>query len=279
VQSCNKKKNTIVHASEEVMTLGRFSLITTVLLSCGAVVSAGPQTHILDTNSYNFQLNGGGGGAQATLDKTQSIEIFCVDFANDIYVPTQNYSAYLTTITSSTTSTALGYTRFGNVASSAWSQMNTSFVDLTDASTINNATDLGRYQMAAYLVSQYNLPGGNNASNNGIQQAIWDMLDPKTFTAVYNTSIDNALEGAAQWYSATGGNGSTSRDSFLANYRIVSSTTMSSCASGTGLLCGGFQEQITVVPEPRHVAFMLMGLLLAGSMVFRKMQAARRSDA
>jgi len=77
VQSCNKKKNTIVHASEEVMTLGRFSLITTVLLSCGAVVSAGPQTHILDTNSYNFQLNGGGGGAQATLDKTQSIDFLC----------------------------------------------------------------------------------------------------------------------------------------------------------------------------------------------------------
>jgi hypothetical protein len=259
------------------MTLGRFSLITTVLLSCGAVASAGPQTHILDTNSYNFQLNGGGGGAQATLDKTQSIEIFCVDFANDIYVPVQNYSAYLTTITSNTSSTDLGYTRFGNVASSAWNQINASSV--LDAPTINNATDLGRYQMAAYLVSQYSIAGGNSAQNNGIQQAIWDVLDPKTFTAVYNTSTDNALEGAAQWYSNSGGNGSTSRDSFLANYRIVSSPSMTPCASGTGLLCGGYQEQITVVPEPRHVAFMLMGLLLAGSVVFRKLQAARRSGA
>jgi hypothetical protein len=258
------------------MTLGRFSLITTVVLSFAAAAIAGPVTHVLDTNSYNFQLNGGGGGAQATLDKSQAIEIFCVDFANDIYVPQQNYSAYLTTITGGSN---LSYTRFGNVASSNWTQMNTADVDLADATTINTASDLGRYQMAAYLVSQYNIPGGNNAANNGIQQAIWDVLDPNTFSQDYNTSTDNAIEGAAKWYSSMGGNGgSNALNTFLTNYRIVSSTTMTACASGTGLLCGGFQEQITVVPEPRHVALMLMGLLIAGSVVFRKLQAARRSD-
>ena len=258
------------------MTLGRFSLITTVLLSFVAAAFAGPTQHILDTTSYNFQLNGGGGGAQAVLDKSQPIEIFCVDFANDIYVPAQNYSAYLTTLTGGSD---LSYTRFGNVAASDWTQMNTSFVDTTDATTINTASNLGRYQMAAYLVSQYNLPGGNSAGNNGIQQAIWDILDPKTFTAVYNTSTDSAIEQAAQWYSNMGGNnGSVTLNSFLANYRIVSSATMTSCGAGLAL-CGGFQEQMTVVPEPRHIALLLMGLLLAGSAVFRKLQAARRSDA
>jgi len=258
------------------MTVGRFSLIAIVVLSFCAAASAGPVTHVLDTNSYNFQLNGGGGGAQATLDKSQTIEIFCVDFANDIYVPAQNYSAYLTTITSGSN---LSYTRFGSVLPGDFTNVNLG-ADTTDASTINTASDLGRYQMAAYLVSQYNIPGGNNAANNGIQQAIWDVLDPNTFSQVYNTSTDNAIEGAAKWYSSMGGNsGSAALDTFLANYRIVSSTSMSACPSGTGLLCGGFQEQITVVPEPRHVALMLMGLLLVGSTVFRKLQTARRSDA
>lgn len=256
------------------MNLGRFSLITAAVLSFCAAASAGTVT--LDTNSYNFALNNGGGGAAATINKNVSVEIFCVDFANDIYVPVQGYSAYLTTITGGSD---LSDTRFGNVASSNWTQMNTSFIDTTDAGTINNSTDLGRYQMAAYLVSQYNLAGGNNAANNGIQQAIWDILDPKTFTQVYNTATDAEIEAAAQWYTSMGGNtGSTSLNNFLANYRIVSSSTMTAC--GTGLaLCGGFQEQITVVPEPRHLALMLVGLLLAGSVVFRKFRTAQRVEA
>lgn len=258
------------------MTLGRFSLITTVLLSFCAAANAGPVTHVLDTNSYNFALNNGGGGAQATIDKGQSVEIFCVDFANDIYVPVQNYSAYLTTLTSGSD---LSETRFGSVASSDWTQMSTSFIDTTDANTIDNATDLGRYQMAAFLVSQYNLGNGNSVQNNGIQQAIWDILDPKTFTTVYNGATDSEIEAAAQWYTGMGGNaGSTALNSFLTNYRIVSSATMTSCGAGLPL-CGGFQEQITVVPEPRHLALMLMGLLLAGSVVFRKVRAAQRSHA
>jgi hypothetical protein len=258
------------------MTLGRFTLITTVLLSFCAAASAGPVAHVLDTNSYNFQLNNGGGGAQATLDKTTPIEIFCVDFANDIYVPAQGYSAYLTTITSGSD---LSDTRFGNVASSNWTSMNTSFIDTTDAGTINNATDLGRYQMAAFLVSQYSLSGGNNTSNNGIQQAIWDILDPKSYSGVYNTATDTEIDAAAKWYASMGGNaGSTGLNNFLANYRIVSDTTMKACGAGVAL-CGGFQEQITVVPEPRHLALMLMGLLLVGSAVFRKFRTAQRVGA
>ncbi len=251
------------------MFLGRFGLAAVVVLTCCAAVFAGPVN--LDTNSYNFQLNNGGGGVSATINQTQNIEIFCVDYANDIYVPQQGYSAYLTPIT---TGSDLSNTRFGGVSSSNWTQMNTLFIDPTDAGIINSAGALARYQMAAYLVSQYNLPGGNSASNNGIQQAIWDILDPKSFSAVYNTATDNAIVSAAQWYNGIKGN-TTALNNFLSNYRIVSDATMYSC--GTGLAkCGGFQEQITVVPEPRYVALMLVGLLLAGSVTVRKLQAARR---
>jgi hypothetical protein len=266
------------------MTLGRFSLNTVVLLSSVAAAMAGPTTHVLDTTSYNYQLDGGGGGALATLDKSQSIEIFCVDYANDIYVPQQNYSAYLTTITGGSD---LSVTRFGNVSS--WTAVNITG-DSTDSSTINNSTDLGRYQMAAYLVSQYDSStgktgtfslGGGTTNNDGIQQAIWDILDPKgeTFGQISTISDTNAaIEAAAKWYTGMGGNGGSSAlNTLLANFRIVSDSTMGSC-SGSKLVNCGFQEQITEVPEPRHVALMLMGLLLVGSVTFRKLQAARRSD-
>lgn len=265
-----------VFQSEDVMASGRFGLITVVLLAFSAVASAGPVVNVLNTNTYNFALNGGGGGASAVLNGTENIEIFCVDYANDIYVPAQGYSAYLTTLTGGSD---LDYTRFGNVASSDWTQMNSSEIGTTDATIINGATDLGRYQMAAYLVSQYNLAGGNSGSNNSIQQAIWDMLDPVgSFTPFYTLSTPSYLEAAAQWYNSMGGNsGSPGLNSFLANYRVVSDATMYSC--GTGLaLCGGFQEQITVVPEPRHVAIWLMGLFVVGSLMFRKLQAARGSN-
>jgi len=258
------------------MTLKRLSMLWAVLLVFCAVGTAGPVANVLDTTTYNFALNGGGGGAAAQLNGNQNVEIFCVDFANDIYVPVHGYSAYLTTLTQGSD---LSYTRFGEVASANWTQMNTSYVDTTDASIINNATDLGRYQMAAYLVSEYNLAGGNNPSNNGIQQAIWDILDPKSYSAVYNGATDSAIEGAAQWYTHMGGNsGSAALNNFLANFRIVSSTNMASC--GTGLaLCGGFQEQITEVPEPRHVALMLLGLLLLGSATVRLRLRSQRTGA
>lgn len=265
------------------MTLGRLSLITAVLLAFCVAASAGPVANVLDTESYNFQLAGGGGGATAQLNGSQNIELFCVDFANQIYVP-MDYSAYLTTLTSGSN---LNDTRFGSVTN--WTTVNISG-DSTDSSTINGATDLGRYQMAAYLISQYNLGDGatkpfsldgSSTSNNGIQQAIWDILDPKgeSFKPIASSSYSNtALEAAAQWYSATGGNsGSTARNNFLANFRIVSDATMGGC--GFALSGCGFQEQITVVPEPRHLAVMLIGLLLVGSVAFRRLQAARRSDA
>lgn len=254
------------------MQVRRFGQAAVILFAFCAVIKAGPVVNTLDTTGYNFQLNNGGGGAQATLNKSQNIEIFCVDYANDIYVPQQNYQAYVTGITS--TNNDLAVTRFGEV---------TNFVTLNDqsslftlANVINDATNLERYQMAAYLVSQYNLPAGNSSSNNGIQQAIWDILDPNTGNlntgnyGVYTSAADNALQSAASWISNTS---TANINAYLANYRIVSDVTMYSC--GGGLMCGGFQEQITVVPEPRHVALLLMGLLIVGAAVYRRMSASR----
>ncbi len=253
------------------MRFKRFGQTAVILFALCAAIQAGPVVNTLDTTGYNFKLNGGGGGASATLNNTQSIEIFCVDFANDIYVPQDNYSAYVTGLTS--TNSDMGVTRFGDVTN--WTPISNT---VTDASVINTATDLGRYQMAAYLVSTYNIAGGNSPANNGIQQAIWDILDPKGggFAPFGGSTTDTELTAAASWYSSTT---TAARDLYLANYRIVSDTTMKYCSGSSGLLCGGFQEQITVVPEPRHLAMLLTGLLLLGSAVYRRLVRASRSNA
>lgn len=120
--------------------------------------------------------------------------------------------------------------------------------------------------MVAWLISQYNLPNGNNPSNNAIQEAIWTLMDP----SIYNTGSPTKplinpsgqdptaeLQAAATWFM---GGGAT--NAFLSNFRIVSDFNMvpGSVASG-GVGVGGFQEQIVMTPEPREVAVMLIGLL------------------
>src|ERR1700757_4111798 len=66
----------------------------------------------LDTISNNFLLSGGGGGASALLAGSLNVEIFNADFANDIFVPHNGYSAVLTSLTSS--GFAAGTPRFGD---------------------------------------------------------------------------------------------------------------------------------------------------------------------
>lgn len=254
-----------------------------LLICVSGAIYAG--THTLDTTSYNFQLNNGGGGASAVLDGSTKIEIFCNDFAHSITVPHSNYSANLSSLTSGSD---LSKTRFGGNTSWATITINDDGIDggsndAADSAIINGATALGRYQMATFLVSQYNLPAGNTLSNNGIQRAIWWLLDPvgsATPPSLTSNSFDS-LESAAEWYQTTGGNtGSAARNTFLAGYRIVSDSTMYSCGAGKAL-CGGFQEQIdpvAAVPEPRQFAFMLGGLLFLCSVKLRKRFAVSRSQ-
>src|SRR2546423_5030264 len=251
---------------KKTLQFGHLANITILVLGSLSALKASP--HQLDTISYNFGLAGGGGGSAAKLDRSLDIEIFCVDFANEIIVPQNNYSANLTPITSF--GFTAGTTRFGN--NTSWRTV-TIGDDATDGgsddaadSAIVNARDaLGRYQMAAYLISQYNRPAGNTAANNGIQTAIWTILDPSSYSAALVTADPSAaLEQAAVWYNTTT---VAARDSYLMNYRIVSDTTMTSCGP---VLCAGFQEQITVVPEPRYVGLLLIGLLALLSIRVRK---------
>jgi hypothetical protein len=220
------------------------------LLLVSAAAEANPVQ--FDTGTYNFALTGGGGGESGVLDSDLSVETFCDDFNDEIYIG-QDYSAYLSTLT---TGSDLSHTRFGS--NSSWQTINISG-DATDSAIINDANALGRYQMAAFLASQYQIQQGSNASNNGLQAAIWDIMDPASSPAApAYADAAQALEEAAEWYANPNAN-----RSFLADFIIVSDATMTPGGAGQPL-SGGFQEQLTMlmtpVPEPRAALWVLLGL-------------------
>ncbi len=251
----------------------KLSLICgTVLASFFLTFNAGASSVPFDTGSYNFPLAGGGGGSQATLNGF-SVEAFCDDFANDISDPS-NHTAVVTQLG---TGADLSQTRFGGVSS--WAAI----TGTTDDAFFNGAAGSlasARYDMVAWLVSQYNLSQGNNASNNQIQEAIWTLMDPAAY-ATNNPSqplIDPSglgepiadLQNAANWYL---GGGAT--NSFLSKFEVVSDATMTAGNSTNGYVgIGGFQEQIVMTPEPRGGMWVLIALLGVSAFLLRRAPAA-----
>lgn len=233
-----------------------------------------------DTASTYFMTDGGGGGLESTLNG-QSLEVFCVDFANDL-----NWSTVYNVNVTSLTSGNLSLTRFGSVTdftTSYVSNSGTVSLDSTDASTLadtdNNA--LARYEMAAYLIATFNLSSNpsNSPANDGIQQAIWDLLDPvgdsSAPPAIGNPTA--ALEAAAQWYSNP-----ESNKSFLSSFVIISDPSMTACSTAGGALCGGFQEQMAMLPdpptpEPRGEALLVLALMSIGGLLSRRFAQRARS--
>jgi hypothetical protein len=244
------------------------SSVLTVSMTAGTVP--------LQVNNYNFQLDGGGGGSQATLGTT-SVEIFCDDFANEIWVPSTD-SANVTLLTDS----SLDLTRFGQVSS--WTTISGTTDDAFFAGSIGSAAAT-RYDMVAWLVSQYNIAQNGdptvNAANNQIQEAIWTLMDPAAY-ATDNPAqplIDPSgqgqptadLEAAANWF--LGGGATTS---FLSQFEVVSDATMTPGTVQDGYVgVGGFQEQIVMAtPEPRAGIWVLLGVFVIGACVLRKRSGA-----
>jgi hypothetical protein len=269
------------------MNLSRLCGAILTLLFFGIKADANPST--LYTLSYNFPISGNGagpsgGGASASLNGV-NVEIFCDDFAHQIWIPygPPAYTGYTdVNVSSLTTGSDLSLTRFGGVTS--WTAVNLAG-DATDSNTINNANALARYQMAAYLVMQYHLQDvpTDDPYNDGIQEAIWTLMDPTGLTATVDPSASpttlpnvgdgtSALKQAAQWYT-----NANSDKSFLASFHILSENVMYNC--GVDLKCGGFQEQlfdpVGAVPEPRGQLFILLGLLCLCA--FRYQRSLKRS--
>jgi hypothetical protein len=265
-------------------------MITKSILGAGCALlftalGATAGTVPLDVTSYNFVLAGGGGGAAATLNGA-SVEIFCDDFANELDAPS-DHSANVTDLS---TSADLSETRFGGVASNAWTTISLNdgnSVDSQDDSFFNTGSGtaaLARYEMAAYLVSLYNVGQGSNASNNEIQEAVWTIMDPAAEGAVIDPSglsPDSYLEQAANWYMGMNTPANQGAlNSFLSQFEIVTSPKLT-FTNGLGI--GGYQEQIVmdpiVTPEPRGGVWLLLGLLVVGFLGMRRSQGAHATIA
>lgn len=227
----------------------------------------------LQTNTYNFQLPGGGGGAQATLG-TQSVEIFCDDFANEVYVP-GSYSANVTILS---TTANLDDTRFGQLDPTDWTAITLTGGTMAQDNFFN--TGLGtaaivRYAMVSYLVSQYNVNAGATPANDAIQKAIWTLMDPSGESiniSGYPADVSAQLLGAENWYLGIYTN-SGALNAFLGNFEVVDDATMKTAPGTLGV--GGFQEQIVETPEPRAIGLFL-GLFLFGAFLLRGFRAKNR---
>jgi hypothetical protein len=207
---------------------------------------------------------GGFKGNVSTADASFTQFLFCDDFSNPISVPTQ---ANVNVSSLAGNSPNLSDTRFVNVTS--WRDVTTVDPSLgaPQASTINNATALQRYQMAAYLITQYSffntLPATttffSDPNSRGVQAAIWAILnangeDYNAPTGSQDGNIDTYLTNAANWLS----NPSSNR-SFLSSFLIVTDASVAQL-SGTARLNAGLQELIVAVPEPTFYFALALGL-------------------
>jgi len=277
-----------VHVMKKSLVFG--TIFVTVLLA----TSASASSVSLVTGSYNFKLAGGCGGGTATLNGV-NVNIFGDDFADKVTFP-QNYTANVTTLSADAN---LDQTRFGETPSNGWRAINLpghSAIATQDKAFFNHgngSSALARYEMAAYLVSQYNVGQGSSSSNNQIQEAIWVLLDPAKAGAALNPGHVDAssfLEQAASWYSSMNTPSTLDQlDAFLEGFEIVSPTNMK--FKRNGLLTGGFQEQIAMIPappkevlplhtgafiaptpEPRGTSLILLGLLGIGALLLHRIR-------
>jgi hypothetical protein len=197
--------------------------------------------------------------------------LYCVDFSNDVTIPDWNIGVNLTPIAAGTQ--FQDDTRFGDVTS--WRPVQ-DYLPASDPSlsssvitTINNATALERYQMAAYLVSNYAffnnaLPTStevySDATDRGIQSAIWAILDPTSDLYVSPTSLSDSgninywLTKAAQWLPTAN---TKAGEQLLGRFVIVSDAKIAGSSNPTQV---GIQEFITLVPEPGFYGVVGVGL-------------------
>lgn len=226
---------------------------------------------------------GNGGQFNAVLtsgQNTQNIVVNCVDFLNHF-----NWNTTQNVVLSSITSGAnISNTRFG-----AWETAYTGTPDFDPVNTgdatvnagINGLTALGRYQMAAWLTTQYGTGGMTPNSNQatGVQGAIWRLLNPVDTPTPdpssgpdspnYNNSFSNTWLINA-WNARAG-----LTDTFYSRFRVITQTPLGTSnpfgpSSQTGTV--PYQEFIFEVPEPGHFALLAIGL--GGLFWFRRRRAA-----
>lgn len=167
-----------------------FKLVASLVLAAGAL-SATTDTVQVQSITGGFlagctvsgcggkflgMINGVVNGDGNMVDGT-NVFLYCVDFENHVYIPSQVYTANISTVVNGSDLSNTVYGRTG----SAWAPgdpveatvfTNSNFTDSTG--TFIPTSALQRYQMAGWLLSQYTAP---NADRNAIEFAIWTALE------------------------------------------------------------------------------------------------------
>ncbi len=221
---------------------------------------------------------GTGGGFEATVDGINTI-VWCVDAEEDIKFPTSYHGdiVQLSTLVANSADV-----RYGSVTGATWQN---SLPGDNDA--------LARFEMAAYLVSQYgNFPSGpssSNAMNQEIQTAIWEIMwnssvNPqggityakiaKAPSGIPQATFDAAINDPTTGYIALAKQciDNLATCAFNpANYAVVSGAVKSSGA----LKPTGYQTYIVqLTPEPASIA--LLGVV--GAWVFFARRRLRKAS-
>jgi hypothetical protein len=221
-----------------------------------------------------------GGQFTATLSSnpTQTLLVYCVDYANDLV---SGDSVFISTPNPSVSPFAgLANTRYGQTPTADFSFYNSGTGTLSSGTA--PLTALQRYVLAAWLTQQYIFPivsGPTTTADDQIQNAIWTLL------SVNGTSGfpfgDAAGDGtyitkAEQWLGAESSSNLANFESEIRIYTSTNSIPYTGAASGPGSSwVSGSQEMVTVMdpaPEPATLAMLGAGLLGIG--LFRKRMQA-----
>jgi len=281
------------HLKNSIIRAGILTALTASLASAypvsGTLSVLGPSDFVgpftIQNASGTSSESGYGGGFKSNLTTgltTTTALMFCVDFSNDVSIPDTNVGVNISTLVdnSNISDTRFGSTplTFRSITYGNTTLANQLAVDDPSAVTIlNGASALQRYQMAAYLVSNYSfinnpLPTSNNyyggagdQKDLGIQSAIWTILDAQGENYVPPTgSQDGAIEtwliNAANWLQS-------GDKSILSKFEIVSDSRI---AGSNNPLNTGIQEFLTMapttVPEPSFYGALAFGL---GALLWR----------
>jgi hypothetical protein len=226
-------------------------------------------------------VTGYGGAFQGTImtsipSQTYSTMLFCDDFSNDVTIPSQLVQVDITSFDAGVD--FINQTRFGAVTS--WRPIQNSLpagetLSQTVQNIINDADSLQRYEMAAYLMSNYSffdtgLPSSDNyfsdPDDTGIQSAIWDILNPSSdlylppADAGQDGNVATWLTNAANWLPTAN---SAQNQALLSQFQVVSDVAISQASAGQKTQVG-IQEFLMVQAVPEPGLYGVLSLALGG---------------